>query len=55
MDRGAWWAAVHWVAKSQTRLSDFHFHVPVIVFLILCAVLCLVSQLCPTLCDPMDC
>ena len=30
MDRGAWEAAVHWVAKSQTRLSDFtstfHFH-----------------------------
>ena len=25
MDRGAWWAAVHWVAKSQTRLSDFTF------------------------------
>ena len=29
-DRGAWWAAVHGVAKSQTRLSDFtfafHFH-----------------------------
>ena len=23
MDRGAWWAAVHGVAKSQTRLSDF--------------------------------
>ena len=22
MDRGAWWAAVHWVAKSQTGLSD---------------------------------
>ena len=22
MDRGAWWATVHWVAKSQTRLSD---------------------------------
>ena len=22
MDRGAWWAAVHEVAKSQTRLSD---------------------------------
>ena len=22
MDRGAWWAAVHGVAKSQTRLSD---------------------------------
>ena len=30
MDRGAWWAAVHGVARSQTRLSDFpftfHFH-----------------------------
>ena len=30
MDRGAWKAAVHGVAKSQTRLSDFtftfHFH-----------------------------
>ena len=23
MDREAWWAAVHVVAKSQTRLSDF--------------------------------
>ena len=31
MDGGAWWATVHGVAKSQTRLSDFnftfHFHV----------------------------
>ena len=30
MDGGAWWAAVHGVAKSQARLSDFtftfHFH-----------------------------
>ena len=30
MDWGAWWAAVHGVAKSQTWLSDFiftfHFH-----------------------------
>ena len=23
MDGGAWWAAVHGVARSQTRLSDF--------------------------------
>ena len=23
MDVGAWWATVHGVAKSQTRLSDF--------------------------------
>ena len=26
MDRGAWWATVHGVAKSLTRLSDWHFH-----------------------------
>ena len=26
MDREAWRAAVHGVAKSRTRLSDFHFH-----------------------------
>ena len=25
MDGGAWWAAVHGVAKSQTRLNDFTF------------------------------
>ena len=25
VDGGAWWAAVHGVAKSQTRLSDFTF------------------------------
>ena len=30
MDRGAWWAAVHGVTRSRTRLSDFtlffHLH-----------------------------
>ena len=26
MDRGAWWATVHRVAKSQSRLRDQHFH-----------------------------
>ena len=25
MDGEAWWATVHWVAKSQTRLSNFTF------------------------------
>ena len=28
MDGGAWWAAVHGVAKSQTRLSNFTFMFP---------------------------
>ena len=26
MDRGAWRATVHRVAKSRTRLSDFHYY-----------------------------
>ena len=30
MDRGAWWAAIHGIAKSPIQLSDFtftfHFH-----------------------------
>ena len=26
IEGGAWWATVHGVAKSQTRLSDFTFH-----------------------------
>ena len=24
MDRGAWWATIHRVAKSQTRLTNTH-------------------------------
>ena len=30
MDGGAWWAAVHGVAKNQIQLSDFTFtfHLP---------------------------
>ena len=33
MGRGAWWAIVHGVAKSRTRLSDFTFtfHFPALV------------------------
>ena len=27
MDRGAWWATVYGVAKSQTQLSDQHTHI----------------------------
>ena len=39
MNRGAWWATVHGVAKSQTRLSDFTF------FLSLCLIWGLLLQL----------
>ena len=87
MDGGAWWAAVHGVMKSWTRLSDFTFtfyshalekematHSSVLAWRIpgteepsrLPSQLkrlsssssssnSSVTQLCPTLCDPMDC
>ena len=32
MDRGAWWATVHGVAKSQTRLRDSHTHTQELTF-----------------------
>ena len=33
MDRGAWWATVHGIAKSRTLLSDFTF---VLFYVYLC-------------------
>ena len=32
MDGGAWWATVHGVGKSQTRLSDFTFFVYIYIY-----------------------
>ena len=32
MDRGAWQATVHGVTKSQTWLSNFHFHFHVLLY-----------------------
>ena len=37
MDRGAWRATVHGVAKSCTRLSDYHFHSVICVCAFICA------------------
>ena len=49
---------VHGVTKSQIQLSNFHFHpaYQIIKFMAIeLFMYVLVSQLCPTLCDPMDC
>ena len=53
MDREAWCAGVHGVTKSWTQLSYW----TELNWTENCFknVLCLVSQWCPTLCDPMDC
>ena len=31
MDKGAWWATVHGITKSWTRLSDWHTHTHVYI------------------------
>ena len=52
MDRGAWQATVHGVAKSQTRLSDTTQHR---IFRYWAAAATAKSlQSCPTLCNPID-
>ena len=47
MDGGAWWATIHGVAKSQTRLSDFTFFLlySVVGLRILFKVLKIINQL----------
>ena len=48
MDRGAWWATVHGVAKSQTRLKDFTFT----FFHMLVTAAAKLLQSCPTFATP---
>ena len=55
MDREAWCAAIHGVAKSQTRLNNSHFQTEVVVIQY-CerTQFSSVAQSCPTLCNPMN-
>ena len=52
MDRGAWWATIHRVAKGQTRLKQLSTHRTCHLFLCQCEVKA--TQLCLTLCNPID-
>ena len=54
MDGEAWWATVHGVAKSRTRLSDFTHSLTHSLLLLLLLLLLLSLQSCLTLCDPID-
>ena len=49
-NRGAWWATVHGVSRVGHDSATKQQLSQCLVF-----VLCLVAQLCPTLCNPMDC
>ena len=59
MDRGAWWATVHMVAKSWTQLSDFTFtftYELVYYFRLFISQFSSVQLLSHVqLCDPVDC
>ena len=55
MDRGAWQATVHGVTKSQTWLKQLSTHIRAQILYNVLPVLCLVTQSCPTLCDPLVC
>ena len=52
MDQGDWWATVHGVAESRTRLSDFTF---TFHFSLSSVGESEIAQLCSALSDPMDC
>ena len=57
MVRGAWWATVHGVTKSQTRLSDLASSAHLSIYdwtTLLYTWNSSVAQSCPTLCDPMN-
>ena len=59
MDRRAWWATVHGVAKSQTRLKRLTTHTRIDDFMGLstshfCIPAAKSLQSCPTLFDPID-
>ena len=53
MDRGAWWATVHGIAKNQTWLKLLSMHAKYFLS-ILSVQFNSVAQSCRTLCDPMD-
>ena len=55
MDRGALWATVHGVAESDTTEATSQQQQIKLLVTCIIIVLCLVTQPCLTLCDPMDC
>ena len=54
MDRGAWWATVHRIAQSQTRLKQLSTHARMLE-IVNDIQFSSDTQSCLTICDPMDC
>ena len=48
------WLKNQYTFKALPTISSFYFFKVKPELKVVCAVLCLVTQLCPTLCDPMD-
>ena len=55
MDRGAWWASVHGVAQSQTRLKRLSSSSSMDTRSLHKLSEVKVAKSCPTLCNPVDC
>ena len=46
MDRGAWWATVHRVAKSPTRLKELstvYIYVYIYIYIYICIYICILA------------
>ena len=60
MDRGAWWATVNSIAKSQTRRKSIMVMIKLVLAWVTYSRLHTAAaaakslQSCPTLCDPVD-
>ena len=46
MDRRAWWATLHGVAKSWTRLSNKHTDTYVSIYVSVCVLVCRLKSVC---------
>ena len=40
VDRGDWWATVHWVTMSQTQLKQLCMHIHTFIYICVCVCVC---------------
>ena len=54
IDRGGWWAIVHWITKSDATEATEHAHMHTLWCIYIQVQFSSVIHSCPTLCNPMD-